>query len=218
MRRPRISTNLAISIDGKISPAGGLPSGWTSKADHERLLDLRRNADALLVGRGTLEADNMTLMAPGASPLRCVASRSGAFRPEHPLFHTPGGAVHLLVGNDGDAPDVPGATIHRGDLAVFLRILADDLRVERLHCEGGGGLIRELANLDAIDEFHLTVAAHALFGGTGAVTPTGIPAAFLKASRTFELASIERVDGADECFLSYRRTRPDSPQWPPSVP
>lgn len=154
----------------------------------------------------------MTLTAPGASPLRCVASRSGAFRPEHPLFHTPGGAVHLLVGNDGGVPGITGATIHRGDLKEFLRILADDLGVELLHCEGGGGLIRALTDLDAIDEFHLTVAAHTLFGGNGAVTPTGIPAAFLKTSRTFELASIERVDGADECFLSYRRTRPGSSQ------
>ena len=78
MPHPSISINFAVSADGKISSVAKRPSGWTSEEDHARLLRLREGADALLVGRGTLEADRMTMRAPG-DPLRCVASRSGRF-------------------------------------------------------------------------------------------------------------------------------------------
>src|SRR5687768_15559057 len=76
MPDPWLSTNLAISADGKISSVHHLPSRWTSAEDHRRLLELRASADALLVGRGTWENDRMTLTAP-QNPLRCVVSREG---------------------------------------------------------------------------------------------------------------------------------------------
>lgn len=204
MTRPRISLNFAISADGKISSAAKRPSGWTSADDHARLLQLREHADALLVGRGTLEADRMTLKAPG-DPLRCVVSRSGNFDPAHPLFHTPGGEIHLLA-TDGQAPAIPGTTAHSGSLASFLTTLST-LGVQRLHCEGGGELARELATLDALDEIHLTWAGHTLFGGRRAPTISGIPAEFLPASREYELTHFDPRPQTGECFLSYRRKR-----------
>lgn len=209
MTRPRISTNLAISADGKISSVARRPSGWTSCEDHERLLKLRENADALIVGRSTLEADRMTLTVPGKSPqpLRCVVSRSGKLPADHPLFQKPGGPIHILVDPDS-TPEFPaGVKIHHGTLAGFLETLATDLGVKNLHCEGGGSLIRSLAEIDAIDEFHLTLAGHKLFGGADAPTATGIPADFLASSLDFTLNHFEPRPEAGECFLSYRRAQ-----------
>ncbi len=202
MIRPQLSLNLALSADGKISSVSRRPSGWTSKEDHARLLELRKGADALLVGRGTLEADRMTLKAPG-DPWRCVVSRGGRFDPAHPLFHSPGGPVHLLV-TEGGATQVAGATVHRGSLAGFLASLAAS-GIHRVHCEGGGQLVFALAELDAIDEIHLTWAGHTLFGGRDAPTLSGTPGAFLPESRGFELASFDPRPEIGECFLSYRR-------------
>lgn len=202
MTRLYISINFAVSADGKISSVAKRPSGWTSKEDHARLLKLRENADALLVGRGTLEADRMTMKAPG-NPLRCVVSRSGRFDPTHPLFHTDGGPIHLLV-TDGSARQIPGAKIHTGSLSSFLQELAD-IGVKRLHCEGGGELARELATMDAIDEIHLTWAGHTIFGGRGASTISGVPDQFLPASREYELIEFDPRPETGECFLSYRR-------------
>ena len=211
MKRPWISLNLAISADGKISSAQKQPSGWTSVADHQRLRELRTGKDALLVGRGTLETDRMSLTVPNApQPLRCVVSRSGGFDLAQPLFQRPGGEIHLLVtdpppGFSPGALGVAGATVHTGTLAAFLETLAKDHHVERLHCEGGGELVRQLATLDAIDEIHLTWASHALFGGAEAPTLTGLPAEFLPASRRFGLVDWQpNADG--ECFLHYRRS------------
>ena len=202
MTFPRISINLALSADGKISSVARRPSGWTSKEDHARLLELRKGADALLVGRGTLEADRMTMKVPG-DPWRCVVSRSGRFDPAHPLFHTPGGPVHLLV-TEGAAPEIPGATIHTGSLAAFLGTLAA-AGIRRVHCEGGGELVFALAELDVIEEIHLTLAGHTLFGGRDAPTLSGVPGDFLPGTREYELAEFEPQPESGECFLSYRR-------------
>ena len=202
MKRPHLSVNLALSSDGKISSPTRRPSGWTSKDDHARLLELRKGADALLVGRGTLEADRMTMKAPG-DPWRCVVSRSGRFDPAHPLFHTPGGPVHLLV-TAGAAPEIDGATVHAGSLAAFLETLAA-AGIGQLHCEGGGELVFALAELDAIDEIHLTWAGHLLFGGRESPTLSGVPGNFLPATRLFELTVFEPRPENGECFLSYRR-------------
>ncbi|TAE73003.1 MAG: RibD family protein [Verrucomicrobia bacterium] len=202
MTRPQISINLAISADGKISSVARRPSGWTSREDHARLLALRAGADALLVGRGTLEADRMTLKAAG-DPWRCVVSRSGAFDAGHPLFHSPGGPVHLLV-TEGVGQEVVGAVMHRGNLAEFLGMLADE-GIRRVHCEGGGQLVFALAEMDAIDELHLTWAGHRLFGGGEAPTLSGVPGAFLPASLAFDLVDFDPRPAIGECFLTYRR-------------
>ncbi len=207
MLRPRISTNLAISADGKISSAPPRPSGWTSREDHARLLELRGNADAILVGRGTLESDRMTLTAPGKNPqpLRCIVSRNGNIDRDHPVFRQPGGAIHLLVTGEFSGSAHPAVTLHRQTLLEFIQELWEKFAVRHLHCEGGGQLIRALAELDLIDEFHLTLAGHTLFGGHSAATATGIPAEFLPTSLGFEITRFEPQGG--ECFLTYARRR-----------
>jgi len=207
MFRPWISTNLALSADGKISSVLERPSGWTSEADHRRLLELRAAADALLVGRGTLDADRMTMTVPGATlqPLRCIVSRSGAISSEHPIFQKPGGPIHLLVTGD-PTPLIPlGVSLHQDSLSGFLQSLANCHQVKHIHCEGGGSLIRALAELDAIDEFHLTLAGHTIFGGQEAPTATGKSLEFLPDSRNFEMTHFEPMVTTGECFLTYRR-------------
>ncbi len=209
MLRPWISTNLAISADGKITSVEKRSSGWTSKADHQRLLDLRRGAGALMVGHGTLKADRMTLTVDGQEnpPLRCIVTRDGGVESDHPVFSQAGGPIHILSTRSNTPAPVRGAVMHHGNLESFLRTLHTEQRVERLHCEGGGMLIRELARLDAIDEFHLTLAGHTLFGGRLAPSPTGLPEDWLPASREFELRSFEPHLELGECFLSYIRRR-----------
>lgn len=207
MPRPRISTNLAISADGKISSVTSRPSGWTSGADHARLLELRENADAILVGHGTLKSDRMTMTVPGkaSQPLRCIVSRHGDLDPTHPIFTKPGGDIHLLVTGDFTGSVDERVTVHRQPLLGFLNELGTKFGINHLHCEGGGQLIRALAELDAIDEFHLTIAGHTLFGGLEAATATGIPTDFLPKSVDFEITRFEIHEA--ECFLSHSRVR-----------
>ena len=215
MTRPTVLINFAITADGKVSTANKDPAHFTSDVDLQHLLEIRGRADALLVGRGTLEADSMSMtippeLNPSGQPLRCIASRSGKFDLGHKVFHTKGGALHLLATEPADDYDpstyqAAGATIHRSSLAKFLESMARDHQVETLLCEGGGTLVRALAELDAIDEVHLTWAGHTLFGGAGAPTITGHLADHLPASLHFELTHFEPLENG-ECFLSYKRS------------
>ncbi|MGA0845502.1 MAG: RibD family protein [Luteolibacter sp.] len=215
MTRPWISSNLAISIDGKISPAQQRASGWTSQADHDRLIQLRHGANALMVGRGTLESDRMTLTVKGQDwqPLRCVVSRSGNYKPDHPIFHSQGGPIHWLVTGESKV-EIPGAIVHHLSLRDFLHRLHADHDVKRLHCEGGGQLLAALAEMGAIDEFHLTLAAHTLFGGLSAPSASGIPFAYLPSSLEFELHHFAPNQESGECYLSYRRKNSNAREDP----
>lgn len=207
--KPRVSVNLAISADGRISDVRRRPSGWTSGRDHQRLLDLRRGADALMVGRATWIADQMTMRIPGDSPqpLRCIISRHGDLPASHPIFQSPGGDIHVLC-TEGmpDKPMPPGTEIHMGSLESFLHALAENHDVRRIHCEGGGYLVSELLRIHAVDELHLTIAAHTIFGGQSAPTATGIPDKFQLPESTFLLLdSFEPDESLGECYLTYRR-------------
>ena len=162
-----------------------------------------------MVGHGTLMADRMTMIVPGkpVQPLRCVVSRTGRIDPSLPIFSRPGGAIHWLVTGESEASRIPQATIHRLSLMEFLEELGTEYNVRHLHCEGGGQLICELAALDVIDDFHLTLAGHTIFGGRQAPTTTGLPGDFLPTTVGFEMADCQPSPASRECFLSYRRIR-----------
>jgi len=214
--RPRILLNFAITADGKTSTVNRDPAHFTSRADLARLHAIRQRADAILVGRGTLEADRMSLTIPAKQnpakqPLRCVASRSGHFDLDHKVFHSKGGDLHLLAteaASDFDPTPLTsaGARVHTSTLFEFLETLKRDHEIDTLLCEGGGTLVRALAELDAIDEINLTWAGHTLFGGAGAPNITGGLGSHLPASLAFELTTFEpQEDG--EVFLTYERVR-----------
>ena len=84
----------------------------------------------------------------------------------------------------------------------------DDLKIQLKKMEDM--MVRALAELDALDEIHLTWAGHTLLGGTEAPTITGPLGDHLPASLEFELTHFEPLDNG-ECFLSYRRKRRPSP-------
>jgi len=206
--RLRVILNLAISADGKISTTGNSPAHFTSKADLKRLLEIRKQADAILIGRATLEADQMTMTVEGRAPWRCVISKEGKFDQSHPFFHTDGGPRHLIVSSTAETPELP-ATIHRTDLSGFLRKLKNNPDINTLLCEGGGSLARKLFELNIIDEINLTWAPHTLFGGKDAPTITGLCGDFLPSSRHYELARMTTHQN-DEVFLTYYKSQLES--------
>lgn len=225
--RPWISCCMALSADGKISSATRRPCGWTSRRDHQRLLDLRVGPQAIIAGRVTVVTDHMTMTAPGAPlpPLRCVVSRHQALPDDHPIFSRQGGDIHCLFTSEIPTNAPTGATHHAMSLEAFIRWLHVVKEVNHLHCEGGGELIRSLAELDWLDELHLTFAAHTLFGGASAPTLTGSPMDFLPHSRSFKLVHFCPDPEQGECYTTWHRhpatnpltPRPVCPQPPKTV-
>lgn len=200
----RVILNFALSADGKISTRKKTPAHFTSKRDLDRLHEIRERADAILIGRGTLEADQMTMRSKNApQPLRAIISKSGQFDHHHPIFQSEGGNLHLII-TDGEGNSPKNTTTHHCSLAEWLDWLSEQPGIDTLLCEGGGQLAHALFELDCVDELNLTLAAHSVFGGKNAPTLTGESSAFLAESTSYELQSIEEA-GPEEFFLRYHK-------------
>jgi 2,5-diamino-6-(ribosylamino)-4(3H)-pyrimidinone 5'-phosphate reductase len=227
MRRPQIIVNFAVTIDGKVSLATPTPSRFTSSHDKRRLLEIRSLGDALLVGRNTVEIDNMSMGLPDGNlrlarvqrgqseyPLRVVISNSGDLSTDLKIFNHRFSPI--VVYSTTRMPTAIQAalqsrtTLHltnhdRLSLRDVLNDLFETHHVRTLVCEGGPLLAKGLAEIDAIDELFVTLAP-ILFGGAAAPGILGTPGTFLPCSRTCQLASM-KVE-ANECFLHYVANRP----------
>ena len=93
-KRPFVTLKIATDADGSIAPGDGTAPRWVTgpqarAAGHK----LRAEADAILVGAGTLRADNpeLTCRLPGLanrSPVRVVLAGRAALDPSAKLFAT----------------------------------------------------------------------------------------------------------------------------------
>jgi riboflavin-specific deaminase-like protein len=220
--RPRVLANFAISADGKISTREYAPTGFTSSADKQRLREIRALGDALMVGRRTLETDQMSMtlsqpeliqqrVARGQAqfPLRVIVTRLGKVSADWKIFQREGGPI-LFVTEEPlrqyqQAPWRKAVEIYSRkqlDLGKFLTWLRREKRVRTVVCEGGPTLLRALIEQDLLDEIYLTIAP-LIFGGEGAPSLTGPPGEFLSRVKKFRLIEARRVK--DEIFCHYQR-------------
>jgi len=227
MKRPEVAINFALTWDARISTRNRTPSTFSSPRDKARMQQIRASADALLVGRGTVVADRMTMTlsdptlraarrAEGRSeaPLRVVVSNRGALDPALPLFAAPGAPILVFTSSqiapeDRAALEKAGAIVEvddgpQVDLGAMLLKLAKAYDVRRVVCEGGPTLLHALLTGNLVDELNLTLCP-LIFGGEAAPTLTGLPGGFLPQPGEFRLEAMENVEG--ECFLRYRRLK-----------
>ncbi len=180
---PHVAANFAMTWDGRISTRNLTPSDFSSRADKRRMLEIRAWADAILVGRGTLQKENMRLGLPApalraerlrrkqaAWPVRVILSNSGRIRPGLRIFRETFSPI--LIYSTVRMPKTVQtaladcATLHLGEgSAVDLRGMLQDLRarhkVKRLLCEGGGQVFRSLLEAGLVNE----IPHHALPAG-----------------------------------------------------
>ncbi len=189
--RPHVMLKLAISADGKAGAAGRRPVAITGAAVRDRVHLLRAQSDAIMVGIGTVLADDpmLTCRLPGMagySPLRIVldsalrlplGSRLVQSARDVPLW--------VVAGAQGsraaeDALLAEGVTVLRAaesgghfDLAALLKLIAAR-GVTRLMVEGGPMLAAALNAADLIDEAILFRSAKTV-GGGGIDVLDGLP-------------------------------------------
>src|SRR5215469_13808842 len=220
--RPRVTVHFAITLDSKVSTRNHTPAQFTSASDKNRLLQVRSENDAVMVAKGTLQTDRMSLGLPdqalrnqrsrrGASeePLRVIVSASGDIGVDLPIFQNPGAPIVLyttsrIPNSKRTELEAKVAIYEAGrdqvDLLYVMNHLFSHYQVRTVVCEGGPTLVRSLAEVNLIDRIVLTVAAK-LFGGRLAPTLTGLPGDFLPASRHFQLVNTEIGD--NEFYLTY---------------
>ena len=146
---------MVASLDGRAT-LEGTSRKLGGPQDLQMLLALRRRADALIVGPGTVRAE-------GYGPLPCPAvlvSRSFDLPWEAGLFAAPGQRVLVYTRAGGEAPEVAADGRGGAEDSTLPAVLAD-LRargVERLLCEGGPTLNRALLDAGLLDELFLTLS------------------------------------------------------------
>lgn len=225
--RPFVTVNFAITADGKISTRKRTPSDFSTPADKRRLLEIRAECDAILVGARTLSSDTMSMGLPAADlrekrvqsgkashPWRVIVSNSGKLSPELKVFQTPKLPTPIVFTTRA----MPSRTVtalaslcdlylqlsEKVNLRAMLMTLREDYGVRRVVCEGGGALLYSLLSDDLVDELHVTICPR-VFGGKTAPTLTGVAGSFLPSSVPLRLAHSELVE--DELFMRWRVIR-----------
>ncbi len=186
-RRPHVILKLAVSADDKIAGPGGRPVAITGEAARARVHLLRAQSDAILVGIGTVLADDplLTCRLPGMadrSPVRVVLDPALRIPGESKLVRsareTP---LWVFASELADAPAAarlgaagaqvirippgPGAGL---DLPAVLRALSDK-GITRLLVEGGSRVASAFVAGRLVDEMWLLRGPETIGDGVAAL-------------------------------------------------
>lgn len=189
--KPYVIINAAMSADGKIDTFERKGASISSAEDKLRVLQLRAEVDAVMVGGHTLlsESPKLTVKLPELRQQRAAAGK-----PENPAkvgivtradldlqgdFVTVGPARRIVF----TTPQTPAAQVNilqnlgievfvlgekRVDLEQALETLSA-LGIQTVMLEGGGTLIAEFIRLGLADELQVYIAPK-IFGGAAAPT------------------------------------------------
>jgi diaminohydroxyphosphoribosylaminopyrimidine deaminase/5-amino-6-(5-phosphoribosylamino)uracil reductase len=195
-RQPWVHAKWAMSLDGKIATRTG-DSKWISgEESRKRVHELRGRMDAIIVGRGTVVADDPLLTARPVGArvaARVVISASGEL-PERCQLHATAREVPVVVYTANATALAGWATagaevVTLSDNAMSLDAILTDLgrrRFTNVLIEGGAKLLGSVLDARAVDEFHVFIAPK-LIGGDEASSPVGgIGAARMSDALRFE--------------------------------
>ncbi|WP_034621985.1 bifunctional diaminohydroxyphosphoribosylaminopyrimidine deaminase/5-amino-6-(5-phosphoribosylamino)uracil reductase RibD [Cellulomonas sp. URHE0023] len=161
--RPFVTLKLATSLDGRVAAADGSSRWITSEVSRRHAHDLRAEVGAIVVGTGTVLADDPSLTARNAAdelhgqqPLRVVVGHRRV--PPGARLHGPGGEL---------------LTVQSHDPAAVLAVLAER-EVRHVLVEGGPTLAAAFVRAGLVDEVHAYVAPVLLGAGPPALADLGI--------------------------------------------
>lgn len=212
---PEVSLKAAISLDGAIAAADGSARWITGEAARAHGHGLRARHDAILVGRGTVEADDPRLtcrVADGCDPVPVVLWSDGRLPPDARLLYGPRRAV-IVCGHDAELDRGLPADVVRvggGPGGLDVRAALRELGARGLHrvlVEGGGAVHRSLLDADVVDAVYLYVAGVLLPGGRPWVGGPAVPR--LADARRFGSPEVTAL-GSD-VLLHYAVARADDP-------
>ncbi len=229
-RRPFVTLKAGMSLDGRIATRGGESRWITSRAARAAARRLRSEHEAVLVGVGTVLADDPVLSGPRANGSGAPARREGPARvvlDSHlrtpvtaRMLRTAGGPVLVLAGRAAPAArrrrlERAGALVvgvptrsGRVDLSAAMRELGRR-GLATVLIEGGGEILGAALDAGIGDRVALFVAPRLLggrrarpaFGGDGAARLAD--AARLEATRPRRIGT----DWMIEARLRHRRPR-----------
>lgn len=215
MPRPYVVVNLAMSADGKLSTRERRQVKISGREDFSRVDRLKAESDAVMVGIGTVLADDpsLTVKSPDLiaerrargledHPVRVVVDCRARTPPDASFLHKGAGTRVVACCSDADQDRCQTLSeyanvIKAGREEVDLDTLLSELHrmgVRRIMVEGGGRLIGGLFLRGLVDEF-ITFIGNIVIGGATAPTPADGPGFTREEAFTrLSLFSVERMD------------------------
>jgi diaminohydroxyphosphoribosylaminopyrimidine deaminase / 5-amino-6-(5-phosphoribosylamino)uracil reductase len=186
--RPYVIAKIAQSLDSRVAAADGTSRWITGESARVHAHQVRAEVDAIVVGTGTVLADDPSLTA---------RKPDGSLAPHQP--------ERIVVG----LRDVPADAAVRGSADGFVHLrthqpihVLDALAARglgRVLIEGGPALVSAFLRAGLVDELHLYLAPMLLGAGTGAVTGLGV--ATLAQAQRWQFSATQRL-GADLLLIA----------------
>jgi 2,5-diamino-6-(ribosylamino)-4(3H)-pyrimidinone 5'-phosphate reductase len=188
--RPYVVVNIAMSADGKISTRERRQVRISGAQDFTRVDRLKAGCDAVMVGIGTVLADDPSLTVKSEEcreyrrkkgwdehPVRIVVDSSGRIPPEASILHKGEGKRVVAVSKRADAGKISllkkkATVIVAGEDEVDLCALMNELGamgILRVMVEGGGTLIAGLIEAGLVNEI-FTFIGNIIIGGKDSPT------------------------------------------------
>ena len=211
---------MVTTLDGAAAGPDGLSGSISGEADKAVFDAVRRHADAVLVGAGTIRAEGYGAMT--AKPADAAAREAAGQRPAprisivSPSLDLPWDSELFTDSTEPPlvlttaSPDADALARARGARAEVVQAAGDDVPADwvvetleqrglrRIVCEGGPRLLEAVARAGLVDEADITVSP--LFAGLGSSKPTD----GLESVVGFDLEHVLTADG----FLMCRYVRP----------
>lgn len=215
---PFVTLKAAQSLDGKIALANGVSKYITSRDSLKLVHRMRAQHDAVLVGAGTVAADNPSLtvrLVRGRSPVRIVLDGNATSPLGSKLFHDKESKVILLHSSSfGEKSSAKIAALERfgvethglagrrdGSISIprLLKFLSG-LGIASLLVEGGSRVFSEFIEAGAADKLRLFTAPVIIGDGIGIAD--GIKLKNLAAVKRVNVVVTEKV-GRDQLLTAY---------------
>lgn len=218
--RPRVALKIAVSRDGKLAHPGRRTAFITGEASRARVHMMRAEADAIMVGVGTVLADDpeLTCRLPGMadrSPIRIILD-GGLRTPADGRIVATARRTPTWILTSPDAPGANEAPLRAAGVEV-LRVARDGegrvavgealallaaRGITRLMVEGGATVAASLLRADLIDEAAVSTGPCEL--GPDAIDALeGLPLTAL--TRSPRLVETGRFVMCDDQWATYER-------------
>lgn len=177
---PFLTLKLAVTLDGKVSDTEGNSRWITNHNTRTFVHAIRAVSDAIMVGSGTIKADNPLLDARnvnGRNPLKVIVDSSLSVPLDSKVFLD--NNVIVAVTEKADQKKVKTLTAQgievmfldsdcgRVSLLELIKKLGER-NITSILCEGGPGLAASLVNEKLVDKFIFTIAPKILGNGLSA--------------------------------------------------
>jgi diaminohydroxyphosphoribosylaminopyrimidine deaminase / 5-amino-6-(5-phosphoribosylamino)uracil reductase len=204
--RPFVTLKLAASLDGKVAAQDGTARWISGEESRREVHELRRRVDAVMVGSGTVVADDPSLTfrlegAEGDQPLRVVLDSAGRTPSDAKVRD---GAAPTLFFSSGAMDGTDVCVVDAADGGVDLAAVLDELgrrEVCHLLLEGGPTLAASFLEQGLVDRLRLYLAPIVIGGDAPGLFANGVKT--LDDAWHLRITDVRRV-GDDICVEAVR--------------